>query len=100
MSTMLEVTHRLGIQAARERLEQLARKHDVRLGVEPDGCSGTLEKRVGFLGTVRARYRVGETRVEFELVEVPALVPVQSARRLLEEELARAFSAGEGGTGG
>ncbi len=99
MTAALEIVHRLGLQGACERLEQLARKHDVRLLAEAGGQSGTLEKSIGFLGRVRARYTVAEAHIAIEVLEAPALVPAQTVRRLLEEELGRAFSEREGSAG-
>lgn len=95
MSVEVRIPHGLGVEAAHERLVEVARKHEVRLAAE-DGSSGTLEKRVGFLGSVRGRYRVEAEVIEIAVTESPPFVPAETLRRLLQDELGRELAGGKG----
>ena len=58
--------------------------------------SGTLEKSVGFLGSVRGRYRVAEDAILIAVTEAPPFVPDETLRRLLQDELGRELAAPAG----
>ena len=93
MSVEVRIRHDLGVAAAHERLRTVARRHDVQLDASDD-ANGTLEKTVGFLGRVRARYRVAEDTIVIAVTDAPPFVPAQTLRRLLEDELGRELSGG------
>jgi hypothetical protein len=92
MSETIQVEHGLSLEEARARLEALAQRHDVVLVADGgDGRSGTLEKGMGFLGTVRGRFVIEATRVEVAILSAPALVGPQALQRMLGEALEEAF---------
>ena len=93
MSDPICVEHALDLQEALLRLQSLARRHDVRLDPGEDASHGTLEKTVGFFGSVRAHYRIERTRVEIVVESAPALLGEATLRRLLSEALEEAFGS-------
>ena len=93
MSDPITIEHALSAEQAVARLQELARRHEVTLIPGADASAGTLEKGMGFLGTVRGRYRVETTRVEIVVESAPALVGDATLRRMLGEALAEAFGA-------
>lgn len=93
MSEPITIEHALGAEQAVARLQELARRHEVTLTPGPDASAGTLEKGMGFLGTVRGRYRVETARVEIVVESAPALVGEATLRRLLGDALAEVFGA-------
>jgi len=97
MSDPIEVPHALSLEQALERLRALAREHDVALAPGADASSGTLQKSVGFLGSVRGRYRIESARVEIVIESAPALVGEATLRRLLGDALQQAFGERPGG---
>ena len=88
----IRVPHALGLERARERLETFARERAVRLTADPGGLTGTVEKNAPFTGVVRARYEVLADAIELKVDELPAWLPEQTMRRLLEGELTSAFA--------
>jgi hypothetical protein len=88
----IRLTHGLGAEEARRRVEQLAERHGVRVTPHADGLSGGLETSAPLLGTVRARYAIAEDSLELEVVQAPGFLPAGALRRRLEEELARALA--------
>jgi hypothetical protein len=84
----LRVVHSHDPQAVERRLLELARQRGVSVRAGGDG-RGELEKRVGFLGRVRARYVIAATHVEFVVLEAPPLVGESALRALLEDEIGR-----------
>lgn len=92
--TTVEIAHELTLEQARQRLEEVARKHDVRLTPDAGGLQGSVERPAGFLGTVRGRYQIEAARILLTITEAPAFLPASTLRRMLEEELGPAFGRG------
>ena len=93
MNEPIAIEHALEPQQAVERLAELARRHDVTLTPGPDATAGQLEKAMGFLGSVRGRYRVETGRVEILVESAPAMVGRETLERLLGDALREAFGA-------
>lgn len=92
MKLELRVEHRHDPRAVERRLVELARERGAQVREDGDG-SGEIEKRVGFLGRVRARYIVAVTHVEFAVLEAPPLVGESVLRAMLEDEIGRELAA-------
>lgn len=92
MRLELRVAHAHAPERVERRLHELARARGVSVTSGGDG-SGELEKKVGFFGSVRARYTIAATHVEFVVLEAPALLGERALRGMLEDEIARELSA-------
>lgn len=88
MRLELRVEHRHDPRAVERRLLEVARERGASVRERGDG-TGELERRIGFLGRVRATYVVAETHVEFVVLEAPALVGEAALRGMLEDEIGR-----------
>jgi hypothetical protein len=88
----LRVEHVQPPERVEQRLHEIARARGVDVTSAGDG-TGELEKRVGFLGRVRARYVIAATHVELVVIEAPALLGERALRGLLEDEIARELAA-------
>ena len=89
----LRISHDLEPGEVGLRLERLAGEHDITLSPSNDGLSGELQKKVMFLGAVRARYRIAAGHLELEVTARPAGLGEGALRRMLEDELTRALAA-------
>jgi hypothetical protein len=88
----LRVEHAQPPERVEQRLHEIARARGVSVTSTGNG-TGELEKRVGFLGRVRARYVIAPTHVEFVVIEAPALLGERALRGMLEDEIARELAA-------
>lgn len=88
----VHVEHRLGRDEACERLAALARKHGLKLTSSDGGYSGTLEKALAFVGSVRGRFRVLDDALEVDIEAAPAFPSAETIRRGIADELSRALS--------
>ena len=88
MKLEVRVEHSHDPRAVELRLLELARARGANVRSEGDG-TGELERKIGFLGRVRARYVVAVTHVEFVVLEAPPLVGEAALRRMLEDEIGR-----------
>jgi len=84
----LRIEHRHDPEAVERRLLEVARARGASVRERGDG-SGELERKVGFLGRVRATYLVAATHVEFVVLEAPPLVGEATLRGMLEDEIGR-----------
>lgn len=92
MTLELRVAHAQSPERVERRLHELARARGVSMTSTGDG-TGELEKRIGFLGRVRARYAIAPTHVELVVIEAPALLGERALRGMLEDEIARELAA-------
>jgi hypothetical protein len=91
----LRVAHVHAPERVERRLHEIARARGVSVRAQGDG-SGELEKNVGFLGRVRARYTVCAAHVEFVVLEAPPFLGERALRGMLEDEIARELAGLEG----
>jgi hypothetical protein len=92
MRLELRIEHAHAPERVERKLHEIARARGVSVSSGGDG-SGELEKKVGFLGRVRARYVIAATHVEFVVIEAPALLGERALRSMLEDEIARELAA-------
>lgn len=92
MKLELRIPHAHAPARVEQRLHELAQARGVIVRAAGDG-SGELEKQVGFLGRVRARYVVSAVQVEFVVLEAPAFLGERALRGMLEDEIARELAA-------
>jgi hypothetical protein len=88
----VRIPHRLARAEAQSRLQALAQRRSVVLTTAPDGLSGTIEKTVPFIGSAKASYEVAADALLVRVLEAPAFLSEATLRRMLEDELGRAFA--------
>jgi hypothetical protein len=88
----IRVEHKLGLQGAVERFQDLARRHDLKLHSSDGGHSGTLEKKLPFVGSAQGRFLVTDTAVEITIDSAPSFPGPETIRRMVSEELAKALA--------
>lgn len=74
------VDYNCGPEEAVRRMQSMAGEHDVELVPGANDREGTLAKKTG-MGEARAKYRVGDTSIEIEIVKKPAFLPEGLVRR-------------------
>lgn len=92
MRLEVRIDHSHDPAAVERRLLEVARERGATVRAGGDR-SGELEKKVGFLGRVRARYVVAESHVHFVVLEAPALVGDGVLRTMLEDEIGRELAS-------
>ena len=88
----VRIDHVLGLEEATRRLLATAAEHDIRLEQNSDGVSGRLEKSAGFLGSVSAEYVLSADHVSITVLDAPSMIPEETVRRLIVDELAGTFA--------
>ena len=88
----VRIPHRLARAEAQSRLEALAQRRSVVLTTASDGLSGTIEKTVPFIVSAKASYEVAADALLVRVLEAPAFLSEATLRRMLEDELGRAFA--------
>ncbi|MFM7296703.1 MAG: hypothetical protein ACKO4Q_05715 [Planctomycetota bacterium] len=84
--------HKLGLEGAVGRFQELARQHGLKLQSSDGGHSGTLEKKLPFVGVARGRFHVTDTAVEIAIDSAPSFPGPETIRRMVSEELAKALA--------
>ena len=99
MNLQVSVSHGLERERVLARLRAVAGERGATLAADPAGDphAGTLEKKLGFIGRVRASFRIELTSIEFTVVEAPSLLGEARLRALLEDEIGRELSRLGGG---
>lgn len=87
----IRVEHRLGLAGAVARFAQLAAHKGITIATSDGGHSGTLEKQLPFVGSVKGRFRVTEVTVEIDVDQAPPFPGPETIRRMVGEELAKAL---------
>jgi len=88
----IRVEHKLGLDGAVARFQELARQHGLKLQSSDGGHSGTLEKKLPFVGVARGRFHVTDTAVEIAIDSAPSFPGPETIRRMVSEELAKALA--------
>ena len=84
----VRIPHRLGREAARERIARLAERHGVALE-SGDGYRGTLQKPLPLLGLAKAQFEIEETELVVRIVQAPPFPSLDTIRRRVAEELGK-----------
>ena len=88
----LRVAHVLGSEEALRRLLATASEHDIRIEQNSDQYSGRLQKSAGFLGSVKGEFIVGADHITVTVIDSPAMIPDETVRRMIVDELAGTFA--------
>lgn len=88
----IRVEHGLALPAAVERFAKLAEQHGLGLQSSDGGHSGTLEKKLPFVGAVKGRFRVTEGAIEIDIDSAPSFPGPETIRRMVSEELGRVLA--------
>jgi hypothetical protein len=90
--TNIRVEHKLGLQGAVERFGQVAQRHGMVLHSSDGGHSGSIEKKVPFVGAVQGRFAVSETAIDITVDSAPAFLGPDTIRRMVSDELSKALA--------
>jgi hypothetical protein len=88
----VRIPHQLARAEAKTRFEALAQRRNVVITSAGDGFSGTIEKTVPFIGSAKASYEIAADALLVRVLEAPAFLGEATLRRMLEDELGRAFA--------
>ena len=88
----VRIPHHLARAEAKARFDALAQKKSVVSSTAADGFSGTIEKTVPFIGSAKANYEIEADALIVRVLEAPAFLSEATLRRMLTDELGRAFA--------
>jgi hypothetical protein len=86
------VQHRLGVEAARQRLAELFARKQIACDWSPDGAAGEIEKSLPLVGPIRARFVIGDATIEVEVLQAPAFPSPATIQRTIVDELSRVLA--------
>jgi hypothetical protein len=88
----VRIPHHLSRAEAKARFDALAQRRSIVNAAAADGFSGTIEKTVPFIGSAKASYEITADALIVRVLEAPAFLSEATLRRMLEDELGRAFA--------